>query len=176
MEKRFVSLYTAEADAVFRYCLIRTSSREVALDISQDAFMRFWDALMRQTSISNDKAFLFKITRNLIIDWYRKKKSISLEALGESDDDTERDVLDRLVLEDSVYMQEEFNAEGRYVIEKIRELEPQYQQMLYLRFVEDMKPKEIAEVLGESVNVISVRITRAIEKLRKIVDDTQHER
>lgn len=172
MKKRFVSLYTKEADAVFRYCLIRTSSRETALDVSQEAFMRFWDALVQNKSITNDRAFLFTIARNLIIDWYRKKKSVSLEALGESGDGEDRDVLDTLVLEDNGLENNEFNAEGRYVIEKIKELDPQYQQMLYLRFVEDMKPKEIAEIVGESVNVVSVRITRAIEKLRGIVGNT----
>lgn len=165
-------MYEKEADAVFRYCLIRTSSRETALDISQEAFMRFWDALVQHKPVSNDRAFLFTIVRNLIIDWYRKKKSVSLEALGESGDREERDVLDTLVLEDAGQDKEELNAEGRYVIEKIKELDPQYQQILYLRFVEDMKPKEIAEIMGESVNVVSVRITRAIEKLRGIVGDT----
>lgn len=171
MKNRFVLLYEKEADAVFRYCLIRTSSRETAIDISQEAFMRFWDALVQHKYISNDRAFLFTIARNLIIDWYRKKKSVSIEALGESDGE-ERDILDTLVLEDSGYMQEELNAEGRYVIEKMKELDPQSQHMLYLRFIEDMKPREIAEILNESVNVVSVRLTRAIEKLRKIVGNT----
>lgn len=133
--------------------------------------MRFWDTLVQGKPVVNDRAFLFTIARNLIIDWYRKKKSVSLEALGESSDGEERDVLDTLVLEDAGQEKEEFNAEGRYVIEKIKELDPQYQHILYLRFVEDMKPKEIAEILGESVNVVSVRITRAIEKLRGIVGD-----
>lgn len=172
MKNRFVSLYEKEADAVFRYCLIRTSSRETAIDLSQEAFMRFWDALVQHKSISNDRAFLFTIVRNLIIDWYRKKKSVSLEALGESRDGEERDILDTLILQDGGYIQEELRAEGRYVIEKIKELDPQYQQILYLRFVEDMKPREIAEILDESVNVVSVRLTRAIEKLRNIVGNT----
>lgn len=171
MKKRFVLLYTEEADAVFRYCLIRTSSRETAVDISQEAFMRFWDALVQGRPIANDRAFLFTIVRNLIIDWYRKKKSVSLESLGASSDGEERDVLDTLVLEGTGQEVEELNAEGRYVVDKIKQLDPHYQQMLYLRFVEDMKPKEIAEILGESVNVVSVRITRAIEKLRNIVGD-----
>ncbi len=169
MEKRFVSLYKTEVDAVFRYCLIRTSSREIALDISQEVFMRFWDALMQKKVIENDKAFLFAIARNLVIDWYRKKKSVSLDTLSESHEGEEKDLLDSLVLEGDGQVQQELDAEGRYVIGKIQELEPQYQQLLYLRFVEDMKPKEIAEVLRESVNVVSVRINRAVEKLRNIV-------
>jgi DNA-directed RNA polymerase specialized sigma24 family protein len=41
---------------------------------------------------------------------------------------------------------------------------------MYLRFVEDMKPKEIAEILEQPVNVVSVRIFRALEKMREIMN------
>jgi len=170
MKKRFVLLYEKESDAVFRYCIIRTSSREIALDISQESFMRFWDSLIKGKDITNDRAFIFTIAKNLIIDWYRKKKSVSLESMGESFEGEDQDVLDRLIIGDDGQEKEEFNAEGRYIIEKIKELDEPYQQVMYLRFVEDMKPKEIAEILEQPVNVVSVRIFRALEKMREIMN------
>lgn len=171
MKKKFVSIYNAEADAVFRYTLIRISSREVSLDISQEAFMRLWDAMRQNKNISNHRAFLFTITRNLIIDWYRKKKAVSLDGLDRNyreDGDPDPELLDRLILGDNL-REEELNAEGRYVLEKIKVLPESYQQVVFMRFVMDLKPKEIAEILKENVNVISVRINRGIEKLKQIL-------
>ncbi len=162
-EKRFVNLYEAEADAVFRYCLYRTSNRETALDLSQETFTKFWDSLVKGTEIRNDRAFLFVIARNLVIDYYRKKKSLSLDAILEEDSDHS------LVLHDLTDASSpETTAEGKFVLDKISELEPLYQQTVYMRFVEGLKPKDIAEILGLSANVVSVRITRGLKELRRI--------
>ncbi len=166
---QFVALYTAESDAVFRYCVSRTSNREVAVDITQDTFIRFWNALLRNElqhdRILNERAFLFTIARNLVIDWYRKKKTVSLEMLTEEADDgratsfqpsdATKDEIDRL-------------GEARHLMGKIKEIDVIYQEAVYLRFVEDLKPQEIAERLGESPNVISVHINRGLKQLRKI--------
>jgi RNA polymerase sigma factor (sigma-70 family) len=53
-------------------------------------------------------------------------------------------------------------------MEKIRELDPPYQQVIYLRFVEGLPPREIAEILKESPNTVSVRISRGLLQLKKI--------
>ncbi len=164
-KEQFLELYNRESDAIFRFCLLRTSDLEKATDLTQDVFMRFWDVISKDDakSITYERAFIFKIARNLIIDWYRKKKSVSLDSFLE-DPNGGNDSL--LIDKESIDL--EMSGEARFVLEKISELEPAYQQVVYMRFVEDMKPKEIAEILGDSVNAVSVRITRGVEKLREI--------
>lgn len=158
----FVAIYEAKSDAIFRYCYFRTSDREVAIDIVQETFIRLWTAMEASKEIQNHQAFLYTIARNLIIDFYRKKKTLSLDALAEND-------------ENEYYLpkdlSETINIEARHIINKIQELEPQYRQVVYLRFVEELKPQEIAEITGESANVISVRINRGLDKLRKIIGE-----
>ncbi len=162
-KNQFVSLYNTESDAIFRYCFLRTSQRDVALDLTQDTFMRFWDSLIREKAdIRNHRAFLFTVARNLIIDWYRKKKPQSLDALTEEDDSETF-----FAPSDSVRTDIEMESEGRYLISQIKELEPSYQQAVYLRFVEGLSPQEIADILGISVNAASVRVHRGLEQLRK---------
>src|SRR3989344_7065280 len=78
IEASFLALYEAHADAVFRRCYFKTSNREVASDLVQEAFMRVWDYLAQGKQIDNMKAFLYTVTNNLIKDWYKKKKSIPL--------------------------------------------------------------------------------------------------
>ncbi|MBI2025628.1 RNA polymerase sigma factor [Candidatus Kaiserbacteria bacterium] len=164
IKNKFINLYHNESDSVFRFCLLRTSDAEVAVDIMQDTFMRFWNALSRGgKEIRNERAFLFSIARNGIIDWYRKKKPVSLESLAEEAETDAEAFMDTAQKEDI-----EMEHEAKLLMEKIRELEPLYQQAVYLRFVEDFRPKEIAEILGETTNAVSVRIHRGVRQLRKL--------
>ena len=164
--KKFQKVYEEQSDAIFRYCLFRVSERETAIDIMQESFMRYWDSLSKREKIDNDKAFLFTIARNLVIDWYRKKKSVSLEAMNAKygDDNDDFDLSDGLTLNDL-----ELSAEARTLIGKINLLQPTNRQVVYLRYVEDLGPKEIAQILKLSPNVVSVRINRGIEELKKLV-------
>ena len=56
------------------------------------------------------------------------------------------------------------------MLERIKELDTTYQQVVYLRFVEDLSPKEIAAIVNRPVNVVSVRINRGIQELRKLLN------
>ena len=160
----FETIYGAESDAIFRFCLVRVSNREQAMDITQETFLRLWQSLSQDKKIHNNKAFLFTVARNLVIDWYRKKKSLSLGDIiyGENGEEVEHDVLDETT-SDSLGLK----AEGRYLLNQISKLSESYQHPVYLRFVEDLSPQEIGEILGISPNAASVRINRGIEELRK---------
>ncbi|MFA6514941.1 MAG: RNA polymerase sigma factor [Candidatus Paceibacterota bacterium] len=165
IKNTFEKIYENEADAIFRFCLIRVSDREQAMDITEETFLRLWQNLLSGKEILNTRAFLFTITRNLIIDWYRKKKSIPFFKMndaifneGEMGYDPSDEMSTSLL---------ETKAEGRYLLEKISELTPSYRQPVYLRYVEDLSPVEIGEILGISANAASVRINRGLLELKK---------
>ncbi len=163
LKKRFIGIYEAQSDAIFRYCFFRISDRESAMDLTQETFTKFWDYLASGKEISNDRAFVFMIARNLVIDLYRKKKSVSLDAILEEDEDKMFMADENKTKEDS-----EMSSEARFVMDKISLLPPNAQQMIYLRFVEGLNPKEIGEILGVTSNVVSVRVIRALDKLREL--------
>src|SRR5690606_23115332 len=71
------------SDAIFRFCLVKTSSRELAEDLVQETFMRYWQSLSSGKEMRNTRSLLYTIANHLVIDWYRKKRSLSLDALGE---------------------------------------------------------------------------------------------
>lgn len=160
IQELFKEVYDKESDAIFRFCLMRVSDRDQALDITQEVFMRLWNNLVENKKISNHRAFIFTIARNLIIDWYRKKKSISLDQVI----DSEQERFD--IVDENIINNLELSFEGKNILEKISELSETYQTVVYLRFVEDMPPREISEVMRLSENVVSVRINRGLEELR----------
>ncbi len=153
----FLRAYDAYNDAIFRFCAVRVSNREVALDITQDTFMRYWQSLRKGDVVTSERAYLYTVARNLVIDWYRKKKESSLDVL--TDAGIEFPAAGLTAITD--------NAEAREVLEVIQEMDEDDRDVLLLRFVEGYSPKEIGELLGESANTVSVRIHRALKKVQE---------
>ena len=181
LKKQFTEIYNAQVDAIFRFCLVRVSDREHAMDIAEETFVRLWKTFLKNEEepetakpMHNPRAFLFTVANHLIIDWYRARKSVSLEAL--TSDDDEHDTAD-VPDETSFAATAEHmpvGAEGRFLLDQINALEPSDRQVLYLRFVEGLPPGEIGEILGISTNATSVRINRALKKLREQTGYTIH--
>jgi RNA polymerase sigma-70 factor (ECF subfamily) len=163
LNNQFKAIYERESDNIFRFCLLRVTDREQAMDLTQETFTRLWQSLQGGKKMTNERAFLFTVAHRLIIDWYRKKKSLRLETFTDPDTGEEYDVADEGAAEHIVE-----GAEGKMLIDALEKLSPSYKQAIYLRFVEGLAPQEIAEVLGISANATSVRITRGLEELRKI--------
>jgi len=161
----FERIYGDQSDAIFRFCVLRVSDREQALDITQETFLRLWQTLLQAKKISNERAFLFTVAHRLIIDWYRKKKSLSLDRMIFSNEEKEGryDVPD----ETTEMTNLELKAEGRHLLESMEKLTPSYREPVYLRFVEGLSPQEIGSILGISANAASVRVRRGILELRK---------
>lgn len=162
IKKIFEDIYEDQADSLFRYTFFRVSNRAQALDIVQDVFAVFWQSLNKGTEIKNHNAFLFTILRNRIIDWYRKKKSLSLDRIIENSMDGQTFEIEDIKASSVVVM----SAEAREIIETINTLSPEYRECVYLRLVEDLSPEDIGKRLGIKTNAASVRINRGIEKIR----------
>ncbi len=160
MEQQFLLAYDAHADALFRYCFFRVHNRERAQELMQEAFMKAWKSVVDGNKIEHLKAFLYQIVKNLIIDESRKKKEESLEALQDDGFEPEQPEPKHR----SEYL------DGQAAIKTLNQLDEIYRESVYLRYVEHWKPKEIAEYLGETQEVISTRITRGIKKMRVMLN------
>jgi RNA polymerase sigma-70 factor (ECF subfamily) len=161
LEADFLKAYDEHADALFRHCLLRVRDRDIAKDLVQEAFSRTWVYLSEGKTVEYMRAFLYRIANNLIVDASRKKKSASLDAMMDDDgfepaDESIRDFADKPAAREAMKM-----LEG---------LDEIYRTAITMRYVDEMTPREIAEQLGVSENVVSVRIHRGIERLSKIMD------
>ncbi len=152
----FEKIFQEFSDVIYRLCLYKTSKEEVARDLTQEAFLRLWKSISAEREINKPKEYLYQITRNLIVDYYRLNKPISLDQLQEEG-------FDPKAQEESPAIA----AEISILRETIDSLEPEFREVIYLRFVEDMKIKEIAQTLGITENLASVRINRGKKKLNE---------
>ncbi|MBI2474343.1 MAG: RNA polymerase sigma factor [Candidatus Taylorbacteria bacterium] len=163
----FESIFSLHSDALFRHCYLRMHDREEAKDIVQEAFMRYWRYAQSQ-DVANVKAFLFKTANNLIIDHWRKKKSFSLDELMDNGMEVADESKDLT----------EFSVATSDIMVMLRTLGDKERDTLVMRYIDDLPVKDIAELLEESENAVSVRIYRALKKLRERfqVDGTDTER
>lgn len=161
LQNEFAEIYKKYVNDIFRFCYLRISDREVAKDVSQQVFLKAWDAVQQGKELDNARAFLYQVARNTIIDWYRKKKEHSLDQMMEEDG---YDIPDYSSVEEM-----HSNSDMKSVLEAMKKIPKEDAEVVMMRYVDGMGVNEIAGILNERENTVSVRIYRAIEKIRSIM-------
>lgn len=168
-EKVFMESYEEFSDAIFRYTLFQTSNRDIAMDITQDTFIKTWQYLEKGAQVENIRAFLYRVAKNLIIDYRRKKKSSSLDQILETGVEfTEEENVMQVKEEDF-----EKEADRKQVLKTIEKIDEKYKEILLMRYIEEMSIKEIGDILDKSQNHVSVMIHRGVEKLKKLLKENE---
>ena len=147
--------------AIFAYAMASTGSRQDAEEITQDVFVKIYRAAHRFNSRYSFTTWLYAIASNTCKNKFRsrRKRTVSLDGEGIAvvPISHEADPLE-------AYRK---NVEVSEVRNAINELPPRYRQVLYLRYVEALSYKEIAEVLSLSLGNVEARIFRGKEKVRQ---------
>ncbi|MEX1027360.1 MAG: RNA polymerase sigma factor [Candidatus Paceibacterota bacterium] len=161
LQRTFSRLYDEYSDAIFRHCYFRISNRERAIDLMQETFMRTWRFVVKGGEIEHPRAFLYRVANNLVINEYeRRKRSSSLDVLEENtgfqpSTDEHEETVARLDVE--------------ILVGHLAKLNDSYRTVILMRYVDGLSIKDIAEALEESENNISVRVHRALIRLRKFI-------
>lgn len=162
-EERFLKAFEDYSDALFRHATLRINNRERAIDIVHDTFTKVWGYVRAGHAIDSFRPFLYKVLNNLIIDEYRKRKDVSLDALLAEEGVDEGSFAD---LSESTVETLAATIDGKKAFALLDQLPDQYKEVIILRFVDDLGPKEIATLIEETENTVSVRIHRGLKLLR----------
>jgi RNA polymerase sigma-70 factor (ECF subfamily) len=160
----FENIYNEHIDQLFKFTFFRVSDKEKAIDIVQDVFFKYFryldDSKDKEEDIEfNHKAFLFKTTRNTIIDHYRKKQTQSLDDLLDSGYEYSSG--------EDISHNTSVDIDYRSIVKSLKELDNDSQELVYMRFIEGLSLSDIAEITGQKENTISVRVHRILEKLKQ---------
>lgn len=169
-EERFLKAFEEYSDALFRHASLRISNRERAIDVVHDTFTKVWSYIKSGHEVDSYRSFLYKVLNNLIIDEYRKQKELSLDALLEEEGTDEGDFAE---LSESTTEALAATIDGRQAFALVKDLPEEYREVIIFRFVDGLGPKEIAELIEETENVVSVRIHRALKILRVKIEKGQ---
>jgi RNA polymerase sigma-70 factor (ECF subfamily) len=173
-EKEFQAAFEKHSDELFRHAALRLSDRERAVELTQECFLRAWEYVARGEKIEHYRSFLYRVLNNLIIDEYRRRKTQSLDAMLENEE-TAVFVEGELLRDPSdIFEEASIKFEGQHMLTLVAKLPEPYRTVIVMRYVDGLMPAEIAELLEESDNTISVRINRAMRKLRDLVSSSPY--
>ncbi|WP_378184344.1 RNA polymerase sigma factor [Aquimarina sp. SS2-1] len=153
---------------VFNFQLKRTQNEYEAEDISIQSFSRAFDKIDTFKEEYNFKTWLIQISKNIHIDLLRKKNaSIRSKTTIEVDDVVYKIIDDAPTPEDKLITEQNLAQLLRY----IKQLKPHYQEVINLRYFQELSYKEISEVLDEPMNNVKVKLLRARKLLAEIINN-----
>ena len=170
-QQKFLEIYDSFSDEIFRFCLSKTRNRDESLDITQETFVKTWDYLRSGKTIDMARPFLYRTARNLIIDHSRKKKTVSLDAMFETETTPETSY-------DFTNTKDIPSGKGldqQALLEKLKQLPEHHYEILVLRYIQELTLSEIAKMYKESENTVSVKIHRAIKLAQKLFPEQDQE-
>ncbi len=153
-----VELY---ADRIYGLCYYMTEDPEAAKDLTQETFLRAWKGLKKFRGESSAYTWLYKIALNRCRSYLKKRsreKKVYIEDLRETG------------WEPSVDPPQD-PPEAVSVRAALRELPPEYREVLLLYYWEEMTYEEIAEALGVPMGTVKSRLHRAKEALRRVLNE-----
>ncbi len=156
-KKVFSIIYDQYVDKIYRFIFLKVNSQEIAEDLTSETFLKGWGAFKNPNDIKNPPSFLYKIARNLVIDYYRQKdqkKTISVDDLRITDP--------RSNLEEKAIL----NSDLSIVKEALGNLKEDYQTVIIWHYLDDLTIPEIAKVLQKSEEATRVMLHRALKELK----------
>lgn len=150
-------------DAIYRYVFFRVSSAGDAEDLTEDVFVRAWEALntFEYGGEGSFQSWLYRIAHNIVIDHYRKRQPQSWTS-------------EQLALEEAPIPRVEdvahHNQDIMRLAQAIKELDGTEQQVIVLRFIEGLSHGEVAGIIGKTEGASRVIQHRALVNLRAILD------
>lgn len=158
----FSALYDFYLEKVYRFVFFKLSHKEEAEDVTSEVFLKAWNYLTSENQerepIRSFAALIYRIARNAVVDAYRRRPKSDL-FLKEDQEISDLN-FGQKKMEDS--------GEREMILLKIKKLKQEYQDLILLRFVEDLSIGEIAKIIGKNEISTRVAIHRALTVFKKI--------
>jgi len=170
VERALAEDYSAQRELVkryqgpiFAYVYRWMRNRADAEDLTQDVFIKMFRALHTYSRKSSFRAWLYRIARNRVIDFIRRKKPHAVD-------------IDDVVVEDDTPTPIEVHertSEQEMLNKVIESLPPLYREVLLLRHRDELSYEEIVESTGIALGTIKARLHRARAMLKKQLTEAQ---
>lgn len=155
---------------LYSYILFLVHNEDSANDLFQETFVKAIVTIQQGRYVESGKfsAWLTRIAHNLIIDKYRQDKNANLI----SNDNDECDIFNNAALSDITVEMKIIKEQSLADVERlVKELPAVQQEVVYMRFYQNLSFKEIAEATGVSINTALGRMRYGLINLRRMVEE-----
>jgi len=157
-QRLFTAAYNEHKKGLNRHSLFKVNNVALSENLVQDTFLKTWKFMVKGGQVDVMKAFLYHVLNGLIIDEYRKHKVVSLDSLVEKGFEPKEDDSERI-----------FNIlDSKRAVLMIALLPKKYQQLMRMKYVENLTLAEMSKATGQSKNTAAVQISRGLVMLKKI--------
>ena len=151
---------------VYGFMLKRTENEADTEDIVIETFAKAFDRIATYNPEYAFNTWLIAIAKNVHIDLLRKKRSSLFIEITDEEDQQAYNVADSSPSpEDKIIKEQNLSS----LLECIKKMKPQYQEVIQLRYFQEMSYQEIADQLGEPLNNVKVKLLRAKKLLAEII-------
>ena len=159
LKEQFGQIYDQYIEKIYRFVYLKVNSQEIAEDITSKVFLNGWESYSKNPAILNMNAFLYRIARNAVTDYYRESsrtKLVPVENVAEFID-PKVNIHDTVVLSSDI---EEIKS-------AISKLKKDHQDVIILHYLEDMSIQEISQVLEKTPVSVRVTLHRGLKALKE---------
>lgn len=161
----FGELYSRHLDPIYRYIFFRVGEQEEAEDLTETVFLKAWEAIPGYKDFGNPfSSWLYRIAHNMVVDFHRKIKTVPNRLEADEPIEIVDESLNTLGM---VIEAEQFVELGK----AIAQLTVEQQQVIVLRFIEDMSHAEIAKIIGKNEGTCRMIQHRALVALSKLLGE-----
>ncbi|GGA72423.1 RNA polymerase sigma factor [Ornithinibacillus halotolerans] len=159
IQGKVTELYDEYHVLIFKYILKMTKDVQLAEDLTHDTFLKLFDYLLDGKEIDYPKTFIYRMARNVTIDYLRKKNPLSKWKDMFWNTSWYSPSVEKIV---------EIRQDSLELLELISMLRPpSYRDVVILRKVEGFSIRETAEILNWSESKVRVTLSRAMKKLEE---------
>lgn len=153
---------------VYHFIYKRTQNETIAEDVTIETFSKAFDKISQYNDEFGFNTWLITIAKNVHIDFLRKKKTdMFIELDDEENNSSTYSIIDTSpTIEDEIIQQQNLKK----LLDCIKQLKPDYQEIIQLRYFQELSYQEIADELNESLSNIKVRLLRAKKLLYEIIE------
>ncbi len=151
---------------VYSFQLKKTLNDNDAEDITIQTFSKAFDKIHLFDEKYKFRTWLITISKNVYIDFLRKKKSsISITTTKDQEEKVYKVIDDAPTPEDEIIRKQNLAK----LLKDIKQLKPKYQEVINLRYFQELSYKEISEKINEPINNVKVKLLRAKKLLAEII-------
>jgi len=160
----FGQLYDFYAPRIFRFIRLKVGSQVLAEDLSSESFLRIWEYFQEGEREIEDsfQALLYKIARNLIVDYYKRKSSQEILI-----DDDFKEFLEGQLISDETRLKEDTEAVHRALVG----IKEEYQDVIIWYYIDELSVPQISKIMGKSQGAVRVLIHRGLKALKEHLEE-----
>jgi RNA polymerase sigma-70 factor (ECF subfamily) len=168
MEKgKFEELFSSYEKPVYNYILRMVKKRQLAEDLTQDTFLKIYQNLTKFRGDAKLSTWIYRIATNTYLDYLRTavhKKEMETDQLNDDGNNGWKlEEIEKVLSIDEQLLQSEMSS---CVREFVSNLPEDYRTVIVLHDLQGMKNREIADILGCSLETVKIRLHRARKKFR----------